>query len=72
MDPESDVVVLNIVDGLQACYDGDPGADPRFIYDPNVLLFGTGPVAANASAHDFIVKKSRVRGSQPSSTIQRM
>ena len=48
-----DKVVLNIVDGLQACYDGGPGANPKFIYDANVLLFGTDPVAVDAVAHDI-------------------
>ena len=57
----SDKVVLNIVDGLQACYDGGPGANPKFIYDSNVLLLGTDPVAV---AHDIIVKERMGRGTQ--------
>jgi uncharacterized protein (DUF362 family) len=59
-----DKVVLNIVDGLQACYDGGPGANPKFIYDANVLLFGTDPVAVDAVAHDMIVKERMARGTQ--------
>ncbi len=59
-----DKVVLNIVDGLQACYDGGPGANPKFIYDANVLLFGTDPVAVDAVAHDIIVKERMARGVQ--------
>jgi uncharacterized protein (DUF362 family) len=59
-----DKVVLNIVDGLQACYDGGPGANPKFIYDANVLLFGTDPVAVDAVAHDIIVKERMARGTQ--------
>ncbi len=59
-----DKVVLNVVDGLQACYDGGPGANPKFIYDSNVLLFGTDPVAVDAMAHDIIVKERIARGTQ--------
>lgn len=59
-----DKVVLNVVDGLQACYDGGPGANPKFIYDANLLLFGTDPVALDAVAHDIIVKERMARGTQ--------
>ena len=59
-----DKVVLNIVDGLQACYDGGPGANPKFVWDANVMLFGTDPVAVDAVAHDFIVKERMARGLQ--------
>jgi uncharacterized protein (DUF362 family) len=59
-----DKVALNIVDGLQACYDGGPAANPKFIYDANVVLAGTDPVAVDAVAHDFIVKERMARGIQ--------
>ena len=59
-----DKVVLNVVDGLQACYDGGPGANPKFIYDSNLLLFGTDPVALDAVAHDIIIKERIARGTQ--------
>lgn len=59
-----DKVALNVVDGLQACYDGGPGANPKFIYDANLLLFGTDPVAVDAVAHDIIVKERLARGTQ--------
>jgi uncharacterized protein (DUF362 family) len=59
-----DKVVLNIVDGLQACYDGGPGANPKFIYDANVMLFGTDPVAVDAVGHDIIVRERMARGTQ--------
>ena len=59
-----DKVVLNIVDGLQACYDGGPGANPKFIYDANVLLFGSDPVAVDAVVHDMVVKERMARGVQ--------
>ena len=59
-----DKVVLNIVDGLQACYDGGPGANPKFIYAADVLLFGSDPVAVDAVAHDIIVTERIARGVQ--------
>jgi Domain of unknown function (DUF362) len=59
-----DKVVLNVVDGLQACYDGGPGANPKFIYDSNVLLLGTDPVAVDAVAHDILIKERLARGVQ--------
>ena len=59
-----DKVVLNVVDGLQACYDGGPGANPKFIYDANLLLLGTDPVAVDAVAHDTVVKERMARGVQ--------
>jgi uncharacterized protein (DUF362 family) len=59
-----DKVVLNVVDGLQACYDGGPGANPKFVYDSNVLLIGTDPVAIDAVAHDMIIKERMNRGVQ--------
>jgi uncharacterized protein (DUF362 family) len=59
-----DKVVLNVVDGLQACYDGGPGANPKFIYDANVMLFGSDPVAVDAVAHDIVVKERMARGVQ--------
>ncbi len=59
-----DKVVLNVVDGLQACYDGGPGANPKFIYDSKVMFFGTDPVAVDAVGHDFIVRERMARGVQ--------
>jgi hypothetical protein len=59
-----DKVVLNIVDGLQACYEGGPGADARYIWDANLMFFGTDPVAVDAVGHEFIVKERMKRGVQ--------
>jgi len=59
-----DKVVLNILDGLQACYEGGPGADAKYIWDANLMLFGTDPVAVDAVGHDFIVKERMTRGVQ--------
>jgi uncharacterized protein (DUF362 family) len=59
-----DKAVLNIADGLQSCYDGGPGANPKFVWDANIMLFGTDPVAVDAVAHDCIVKERMARGVQ--------
>ena len=59
-----DKVVLNIADGLQACYDGGPGADARFIWDANLMFFGTDPVAMDMIGHEFIVQERVKRGVQ--------
>jgi len=59
-----DKVVLNVVDGLQACYEGGPAANPKYIWDANVLLIGTDPVAVDAVAHDFIIKERMAHGIQ--------
>jgi len=59
-----DKVSLNIVDGFQACYDGGPGANPNFIWDANLMLFGTDPVAVDTVGYEFILKERMKRGVQ--------
>jgi len=59
-----DKVVLNIVDALQAQYDKGPGASPQFVYDANLMMFGTDPVAVDAVAHEYLVKVRIERGVQ--------
>jgi uncharacterized protein (DUF362 family) len=59
-----DKVVLNIVDGLQGCYDKGPSADPKYIWDSNIMMFGTDPVAVDLVGHNFIVKERIIRGVQ--------
>jgi uncharacterized protein (DUF362 family) len=59
-----DKVSLNIVDGFQACYDGGPGANPKFIWDANLMLFGTDPVAVDTVGYEFILKERMKRGVQ--------
>jgi len=51
-----DKVVLNIADGLQAQYDKGPGANPQFVYDAGLMMFGTDAVAMDAVAHEYLVK----------------
>ena len=55
--PLRDKVVLNIVDGMIGCYQGGPGANPQYITDFKVMLFGTDPVAVDRIGYDIIYKK---------------
>lgn len=65
MPPIRDKVVLNIADGLQACYESGPAADkPQYFWDANVLMFGTDPVAVDQIAHDIIVRQRIANGIQ--------
>lgn len=55
--PLRDKVVLNIVDGMIGCYQGGPGANPQYITDFKVMLFGTDPVAVDRIGYDIVYKK---------------
>ena len=55
--PLRDKVVLNIVDGMIGCYQGGPGANPQYIAEFKVMLFGTDPVAVDRVGYDIIYKK---------------
>jgi len=59
-----DKVVLNIVDALQAQYDKGPGANPQFVYDAGMMMFGTDPVAVDTIAHEYLVKVRIEKGVQ--------
>ena len=59
-----DKVVLNIVDGLKACYEGGPGANAQYIYFANMMFFGTDPVAVDTVGHEYIIKERMKRGVQ--------
>lgn len=59
-----DKLVLNIVDGTQACYDGGPAPQAGTVYRPNLLLLGTDPVAVDAICHEYIVAERIARGVQ--------
>ena len=59
-----DKVVLNIVDGLKACYEGGPGANAQYIYFANKMLFGTDPVAVDTVGHEYMIKERMKRGVQ--------
>ncbi len=55
--PLRDKVVLNIVDGIKGCFNGGPGADPKFITFFNTILMGTDPVAVDRIGYEIILKK---------------
>lgn len=55
--PLRDKVVLNIVDGMIGCFQGGPGANPQYITEFKVMLFGTDPVAVDRVGYDIIYKK---------------
>lgn len=59
-----DKVVLNIVDGLKACYEGGPGANAQYIWNANQMLFGTDPVAVDTVGYEFIIGERMKRGVQ--------
>ena len=51
-------VVLHLVDGLEACYDLGPVPDnPRVIFAPKTIWFGTDPVALDAVGYKVIDAK---------------
>jgi uncharacterized protein (DUF362 family) len=60
--PLRDKVVLNIIDGIKGCYNGGPGADPKFIYPFNTLLAGTDPVAVDRVGYELIYQKRLAEG----------
>jgi uncharacterized protein (DUF362 family) len=62
--PLRDKVVLNIVDGIRGCYQGGPGADPRFITTFNTLIVGTDPVAVDRIGYDIVLRKRIEEGIQ--------
>jgi uncharacterized protein (DUF362 family) len=59
-----DKAVLHIADALQAQYDKGPGANPQFVYDANLMYFGTDAVAVDAVAHEDLVKVRIDKGVQ--------
>ena len=55
--PIRDKVVLNIVDGIKGCYNGGPGADPKFFTEYKTVLVGTDPVAVDRIGYEIVLKK---------------
>ncbi len=55
--PVRDKVVLNIVDGIKGCYNGGPGADPKFFTEYKTVLVGTDPVAVDRVGYEIVLKK---------------
>lgn len=52
-----DKAVLNIMDGLAACYDGGPMGVAEFVYRPQTIYFASDPVALDAVGYDRIIAK---------------
>jgi hypothetical protein len=55
--PIRDKVVLNIVDGIKGCYNGGPGANPKFFTEYKTVLVGTDPVAIDRIGYEIVLKK---------------
>ena len=55
--PVRDKVVLNIVDGIKGCYNGGPGADPKFFTEYKTVLVGTDPVAVDRIGYEIVLTK---------------
>jgi len=55
--PLRDKVVLNIVDAIKGCYNGGPGADPKFFTEYKSVLIGTDPVAVDRIGYEIVLKK---------------
>ncbi len=62
--PLRDKVVLNIVDGIIGCYNGGPGADPKFFTEYKTLLAGSDPVAVDRIGYEIVLKKRIETGVQ--------
>lgn len=57
-----DKLVLNIIDGLRAQYDGGPMPAAKFAYTLNTLFFATDPFALDMICHHSMVKKRKSMG----------
>jgi uncharacterized protein (DUF362 family) len=58
-------VVLNIVDGVKAQWDGGPGGRPQFIWEHKTMYFGTDPVALDKTGWKVIDEKRVEKGLLP-------
>jgi hypothetical protein len=58
-------VVLNIVDGVRAQWDGGPGGRREFIWEHKTMYFGTDPVALDKTGWKVIDEKRAEKGLPP-------
>jgi uncharacterized protein (DUF362 family) len=58
-------VVLNIVDGVRASYEGGPGGRREFIWEHKTMYFGTDPVALDKTGWKVIDQKRAEKGLLP-------
>lgn len=53
---------LIVCDATSACFEGGPGPDPRYIWQPNTLLIGTDPVAIDSLGATMIDERRSQHG----------
>ena len=58
-------VVLNVVDGVRASYEGGPGGRAQFIWEHKTMYFGTDPVALDKTGWKVIDQKRAEVGLPP-------
>jgi hypothetical protein len=58
-------VVLHIVDGIKASFNGGPGGRPEFIWEHKTLYFGTDPVALDKTGWKAVDEKRAAEGMVP-------
>lgn len=58
-------VVLQIVDSVRATYHGGPFGNPKFIWEPKTMYFGTDPVALDKTGWKAIDAKRQEAGMAP-------
>jgi hypothetical protein len=58
-------VVLHILDGVKAGYNGGPGTPPQFIWNHKTMYFGTDPVALDKIGWKVIDAKRKLEGLPP-------
>ncbi|MGH9629640.1 MAG: DUF362 domain-containing protein [Bryobacteraceae bacterium] len=63
LEPLRSKTVLHVMDGLKGVWQGGPFVrDPRFIFYPKQMMFGTDPVAMDRLLLDVIVNKREAEG----------
>ena len=58
-------VVLHILDGLKAVYEGGPSAEPRYVWEQKTLCFATDPVAMDRLGWEVVDAKRKAMGLPP-------
>ncbi len=61
-------VVLHVVDAVRASYHGGPPGNPKFIWEPKTLYFGTDPVALDKTGWKAIDARRQAVGMDPVAT----
>jgi len=57
-----DKLVLNVIDGVRAQYEGGPDKNERFCYPNSALYFATDPFALDMTGHREVVAKRKAMG----------